>query len=585
MKQPFRVPTRRTVCAIDLTSAGDVYELSTIRPSRNRQFIGGRRRPGRRGSVGRGRLRRGSSSMSEVADGPDTNVTGRRSSPFAARSASASGRSSTIWLPHDADVEVGDQRDRAPALARPAVSTMVPVSAIATEQPVTTPSKPSSSRVDSSRSSTSSSSALRQAGGRPAGRRAAGVVRAADRGDLRRDSGGVDAVYVRAVFVDAAAEERDAFPGGKRSGTAVGAWRRSAGPSFDVTDACEDLGRVPRSSAVTTRSRKLSRGIRFRSRVRVQAPSGRHGGAPAAVRAGRAAERLRSGEGRRTPTRRRASARAPWRNPSPRRPSPAGGAAPSGCRSSPGRPRSRRRRGSTRRAAWARSRSRSAAASGSRRSARGRPSRTHARRCVSRRGRRSGRRCSGCSAAPGGRLRRASTRVRPLSSRTTWNSCGPSPGVTPGPERRVRVHPLAGRGARQQLQEDLEVGEAGSSFSIPSIVTSTVGRVVHIRPLPSDSTTQTVPVSAIAEVRAADADARGRGTARAGRRARPRRGRAGRRTRSRARSSARRGRGSRCGCGGSPGRGCATTSRRRAGGSARRSRSRARGFPRRRAPR
>ena len=51
----------------------------------------------------------------------------------------------------------------------------------------------------------------------------------------------------------------------------------------------------------------------------------------------------------------------------------------------------------------------------------------------------------------------ASTRVRPLSSSTRWNSCGPSLLAHAGPQRRVRVHPLGGRGARQQLQEDLEV--------------------------------------------------------------------------------------------------------------------------------
>ena len=38
-----------------------------------------------------------------------------------------------------------------------------------------------------------------------------------------------------------------------------------------------------------------------------------------------------------------------------------------------------------------------------------------------------------------------------------WNACGPSPGVTPGPHRGVRVHPLRRRRARQQLEEDLEV--------------------------------------------------------------------------------------------------------------------------------
>ena len=37
----------------------------------------------------------------------------------------------------------------------------------------------------------------------------------------------------------------------------------------------------------------------------------------------------------------------------------------------------------------------------------------------------------------------------------------------------------------------------GSSFSIPSTVTSTGGSVVHMRPFPSDSTMQIVPVSAI----------------------------------------------------------------------------------------
>src|ERR671930_610622 len=39
----------------------------------------------------------------------------------------------------------------------------------------------------------------------------------------------------------------------------------------------------------------------------------------------------------------------------------------------------------------------------------------------------------------------------------------------------------------------------GSSFSMPTSETSTSGSVVHIRPLPSDSTTTTCPVSAIAK--------------------------------------------------------------------------------------
>ena len=51
----------------------------------------------------------------------------------------------------------------------------------------------------------------------------------------------------------------------------------------------------------------------------------------------------------------------------------------------------------------------------------------------------------------------ASTSVRPASSSTRWNSCGPSPSLHAGPDRRVRVHPLGRRGARQQLQHHLEV--------------------------------------------------------------------------------------------------------------------------------
>src|SRR5918998_628216 len=39
----------------------------------------------------------------------------------------------------------------------------------------------------------------------------------------------------------------------------------------------------------------------------------------------------------------------------------------------------------------------------------------------------------------------------------------------------------------------------GTSFSMPMTVTSTSGSVVHIRPLPSDSNMDTVPVSATAK--------------------------------------------------------------------------------------
>ena len=86
---------------------------------------------------------------------------------------------------------------------------------------------------------------------------------------------------------------------------------------------------------------------------------------------------------------------------------------------------------------------------------------------------------------------------------------------------------------------------SAASFSIPSTVTSTGGSVVHMRPLPSDSTTTTVPVSATPKFAPLTPTFAPRGSARAGRAAPPRRGRAARRRRGRARSCARRGRGSR----------------------------------------
>ena len=86
--------------------------------------------------------------------------------------------------------------------------------------------------------------------------------------------------------------------------------------------------------------------------------------------------------------------------------------------------------------------------------ARDRPSRTRGRRCARRPGRRSGRPSSGCSAAPLRPRGSASVAVRPLSSSTRWKSW---PSVSAGPHRGVRVHPLAGGRAGQQLQEHLEV--------------------------------------------------------------------------------------------------------------------------------
>ena len=92
----------------------------------------------------------------------------------------------------------------------------------------------------------------------------------------------------------------------------------------------------------------------------------------------------------------------------------------------------------------------------------------------------------------------ASTSVRPPSSSTRWNSCGPSPGAHAGPQRRVRVHPLGGRGARQQLQEDLEVAprraapsRSPSASPAPSAASGTCARCPRTR------RRRSCPVSAI----------------------------------------------------------------------------------------
>ena len=94
----------------------------------------------------------------------------------------------------------------------------------------------------------------------------------------------------------------------------------------------------------------------------------------------------------------------------------------------------------------------------------------------------------------------ASTRVRPASSSTRWNVCGPSP-------RRTPVHsdvygfmrsPVDERGS--SWRKTSRSRNRGIAFSIPITVISTSGSVVHMRPFPSDSTTQIVPVSAAAKL-------------------------------------------------------------------------------------
>ena len=93
----------------------------------------------------------------------------------------------------------------------------------------------------------------------------------------------------------------------------------------------------------------------------------------------------------------------------------------------------------------------------------------------------------------------ASALVRPLSSRTRWKARGPSPGCTPV---QIEVYgfirsPVDERGSSCSITSRSR--NDGTTFSIPITVTSTSGRVVHIRPLPSDSTTTTLPVSAHAK--------------------------------------------------------------------------------------
>ena len=94
----------------------------------------------------------------------------------------------------------------------------------------------------------------------------------------------------------------------------------------------------------------------------------------------------------------------------------------------------------------------------------------------------------------------ASTSVRPLSSSTRWNSRGPSSALTP-------VHsdvygfirsPVEERGSSCSITSRSR--HSAITFSIPITVTSTSGSVVQKRPLPSDSTTHTAPVSATAKL-------------------------------------------------------------------------------------
>ncbi len=86
--------------------------------------------------------------------------------------------------------------------------------------------------------------------------------------------------------------------------------------------------------------------------------------------------------------------------------------------------------------------------------------------------------------------------VRPLSRRTRWKADGPSPSVVP-------VHMVVYGFIRSAVEERGSVWrkisrsrKVGTTFSIPTTEMRVSGRVRHIRPLPSDSRTTMVPVSA-----------------------------------------------------------------------------------------
>jgi L-lactate utilization protein LutC len=85
------------------------------------------------------------------------------------------------------------------------------------------------------------------------------------------------------------------------------------------------------------------------------------------------------------------------------------------------------------------------------------------------------------------------------SSSTRWNSRGPSPSRTPV---QMDVYGFI-RSAVEERGSTWSITSrsrhSGSTFSMPISVIRTSGSVVHMRPLPSDSTTPTAPVSAIAK--------------------------------------------------------------------------------------
>src|SRR5215212_2140969 len=94
----------------------------------------------------------------------------------------------------------------------------------------------------------------------------------------------------------------------------------------------------------------------------------------------------------------------------------------------------------------------------------------------------------------------ASTLVRPLSSNTRWNSCGPSPARVPVQTELYGFIRSAVEERGRSCRNASISCQRGSTFSMPITEISTRGRVTHMRPLPSDSKITTEPVSAMAKL-------------------------------------------------------------------------------------
>ncbi len=94
----------------------------------------------------------------------------------------------------------------------------------------------------------------------------------------------------------------------------------------------------------------------------------------------------------------------------------------------------------------------------------------------------------------------ASVAVRPLSSSTRWKSRGPSPAATPD---QIEVYGFIRSAVEERGSSARNTSRSrqdGRIFSIPTTEIRVSGIVRHIRPLLSDSTTTSDPVSAMAKL-------------------------------------------------------------------------------------